>query len=87
VWSCYTKYGKIIKLGNNLFLKGLSQTHKIEIFGGFVVAVCLVKFSQPCDAPLVESTVADTLNHLAATFRENEYNNPKWDPKRNVSQL
>jgi hypothetical protein len=36
---------------------------------------------------LAESTVADTLNHVAATFRENGHNDPKRDAKHNVAQL
>ena len=44
------------------------------------------QFSQP-HAPLAESTVSDTINHVAAVFRENGYDDPKWDAERNVAQL
>ena len=45
------------------------------------------QFSRPRDAPLVESTVSDTINHVVAVFRENGYDDPKWDAERNVAQL
>ena len=34
------------------------------------------QFSQPLDAPLAESTISDTINHVAAVFRENGYRIP-----------
>jgi hypothetical protein len=65
----------------------MSQTHKIEILGGFAVAVHQGQFSQSHHAPLAESTVPDTLNHVVAIFRENGHNNPKQDAECNVAQL
>jgi hypothetical protein len=43
------------------------------------------QFSQPRDAPLAESTVSDTLNYVAAVFRENGHDDPKRDAERNVA--
>ena len=51
------------------------------------MAVCQGQFSQPRDAPRVKSTVSDTLNHMAAVFRENGHNNPKRDAEHNVARL
>ncbi len=65
----------------------MSQTHRIEIIGGFVVTVRQGQFSRPRDAPLAESTVSDTLNHVAAVFRENRHDDPKRDAERNVARL
>ena len=86
-WNCYTEYCESIGLNDNIFLKGMSPLHKIEIIGGFALAVHQRCFSPPRDAPLAESTVTDTLNHVAATFRENGYDDPKQDAKRNVARL
>jgi hypothetical protein len=44
-------------------------------------------FLQQCDASLAESTVANTINAVAATFRENRQNNHKKDAKNSISQL
>ena len=84
-WNHYSKYCKSIGLGGNLFLEDMCQTHQIEIIGGFAVAVCQGQFSQPRDAPLAKSTVSDTLNHVAAVFRENGHDDPKRDAKRKVA--
>jgi len=86
-WNRYSEYCQSIGLGDNLFLKDMSRTHRIEIIGGFVVAVRQGQFSRPRDAPLAESTVSDTLNHVAAVFRENGHDDPKRDAERNVARL
>jgi hypothetical protein len=87
VWNCYSEYCQSIGLGDNLFLEDMSRTHRIKIVGGFAVAVHQGRFSQPRDAPLAESTGSDTLNHVAAVFRENGHDDPKRDAERNVAQL
>ncbi len=51
------------------------------------MAVRQGQFSQPHDAPLAESAVSDTLNHVAAVFRENGHDDPKWDAERNIARL
>jgi hypothetical protein len=86
-WNRYSEYCRSIGLGDNLFLEDMSRTHRIEIIGSFAVAVRQGQFSQPHDAPLAESTVSDTLNHLAAVFRENGHDDPKRDAERNVARL
>jgi len=57
----------------------MSITHQIKIIGGLAVAVRQGQFSRPRDAPLAESTVSDTLNHVAAVFRENGQQDPNRD--------
>jgi hypothetical protein len=52
-WNRYSEYCRSIGLGDNLFLKDMSKTHRIEIIGGFAVAVRR-------DVPLRE----DTTNRL-----------------------
>ena len=76
VWNRYSEYCRSIGLGDNLFLEDMSRTHRIEIIGGFAVAIRQGQFSRPCAAPLAESTVSNAINHVAAVFRENEYDNP-----------
>jgi hypothetical protein len=50
-WNHFSEYCKSIGLGDNLFLEDMSRTHRIEIIGGFAVAVRQGQFSQPRDAP------------------------------------
>ena len=38
-WNRYSEYCQSIGLGDNLFLEDMSRTHRIEIIGGFVVAM------------------------------------------------
>ena len=38
-WNRYSEYCHSIGLGDNLFLEDMSQTHRIEIIGGFAVAI------------------------------------------------
>ena len=85
-WNRFSEYCQSIGLGDNIFLEDMSQTHQIEIIGGFV-AVHQGRFSRQRDAPLAESTVSDTLNHVAAVFRENGHDDPKRDAERNVARL
>jgi hypothetical protein len=49
--------------------------------GAFLVAVHQGQLSQQRDATLVESTVANTIKAVAATFRENGHNDPQRMPK------
>jgi len=65
----------------------MSRTHRIEIIGGFAVAVRQGRFSRPRDASLAESTVSDTLSHVVGVFRENGHDDPKRDAKCNVARL
>ena len=58
----------------------MSQTYRMEIIGGFAVAVRQGQFSRQRDAPLAESTVSDTLNHVAVVFRENGHDDPNGMP-------
>ena len=51
------------------------------------MAVRQGRFSQPRDAPLAESTVSDTLNHVAAVFRKNGHDDPKRDAEHNVARI
>jgi hypothetical protein len=65
----------------------MSRQHKIKIMGAFAVALCQGQFSRAADAPLAHSTVRDTLNLVAAAFRDNGRDNPKQDAENNVTQL
>jgi hypothetical protein len=86
-WKWYTEYCNHVGLGHTPFLDGMSRQHKIKIMGAFAVALCQEQFSRAADAPLAHSTVRDTLNLVAATFRDNGRDNPKQDAVNNVAQL
>ncbi len=79
-WNWYTEYCNSIGLGDNPFPEGMSQTHKIKILGGFDVAVRQGQFSRPLHAPLAEITVADSLKHVAVTFRDMNTMTPSGTP-------
>ena len=70
-WSRYTKYCDSIGLDGNYFLDGMPQQHKLAIMGAFAVAVREGRFSRSTDGPLAKKSVSDTINAVAATFREN----------------
>ena len=82
-WNCYSEYCRSIGLGDNFFLKDMSQTHRIEIIRGFAMAMRQGQYSRPRDALLAESTVSDTIDHVAAVFRENGCDDPKRDAEHN----
>jgi hypothetical protein len=65
----------------------MSRQHKIKIMGAFAVALCQGQFSRAADAPLAHSTARDTLNLVAATFRDNRRDDPKQDVANNVARL
>jgi hypothetical protein len=70
-WNCYIEYCNSNELGGNYFLDGMHRQHQIEIMGAFAVAVCQGQFLQQGDGPLAKSTVSNTINAVAAAFREN----------------
>ncbi len=55
--------------------------------GAFVVAMCVEQFSRPGDGPLAKNSVANTINAVAATFRENRQEDPHKDAERNIGRL
>ena len=70
-WSRYTTYCDSIGLDTNYFLDGLTRQQRIAIMGAFAVAVCQGRFLRPGDGPLAKKSVKNTINAVAATFREN----------------
>ncbi len=86
-WSCYAKYCDSIGLDGNYFLDGMPRQHKLTIMEAFAVAVREGKFSPPADGPLAKKSVSDTVNAVAATFRENGREDPHRDAERNVGRL
>ncbi len=87
VWDQHTKWCEQCGLGNNLFLNGLSRQHKIEIMGAFAVAICEGWISRQSNDPLAQKSVSDTLNFVAATFREHGCKDPKKDIDNNIARL
>jgi hypothetical protein len=86
-WKWYTEYCNRVGLRHNPFLDGMSRQHKIKIMGAFAVALRQGQFSRAADAPLAHSTVGDTLNLVAVTFRDNGRDDPKRDAGNNVARL
>ena len=80
-WSQYISYRDSIGLTSNYFLNGLTQQQRITIMGAFAV------FLRPGDGPLAKKSVQNTINAVAATFRENGREDPHWDAEHHVGQL
>jgi hypothetical protein len=55
--------------------------------GTFAVAVREGQFLRPGDGPLAKKSVANTINAVAATFRENGQEDPHRDAECNVGRL
>jgi hypothetical protein len=87
VWNRYLEYCNKVGIGDNIFLYAMSQQEWIKIMEAFAVAVHQGQFLQQCDAPLAESTLANTINAVAETFRENGHNYPKKDAKNEISRF
>jgi hypothetical protein len=87
LWNRYVDYNNSIGLGGNYFLDGMPRQHQIEIMGAFAVAVHQGQFLRQGDDPLAKNTVSNTINAVAAAFRENGQEDPNKDAERNVSQL
>ncbi len=51
------------------------------------MAVCEGRFLRPGDGPLAKKSVTNTINAVAATFRENGREDPHRDAERNVGRL
>ena len=86
-WTRYTQYCDSIGLDGNYFLDGMPRQHKLAIMGAFVVAIREGQFSRQSDAPLAKKSVSNTVNAVAATFRENGREDPHRDAERHVGRL
>ena len=86
-WDRYTRWCELVGIGDDPFLDGFSRQHRIEIMGAFAVAIREGRFSRRNDDPLAQKSVANTLNFVAATFREHGREDPKKDVDNNVARL
>jgi hypothetical protein len=87
LWNRYVKYCNSIGLGGNYFLDRMHRQHQIEIVGAFAMAVRQGQFLRQGDGPLAKSTVSNTINAVAAAFKDNGQEDPHKDAERNVSRL
>ncbi len=83
-WNRYVDYCDSIGLGGNYFLADIPQQQRMELMEAFAVAVREGQFLRPGDGPLAKKSVANTINAVAATFRENRQEDPHRDAERNV---
>ena len=86
-WARYTQYCDSIGLDGNHFLDGMPRQHKLAIMGAFAVAIREGRFLRQSDAPLAKKSVSNTVNAVAATFRENRREDPHRDAERHVGRL
>ena len=86
-WARYTQYCDSVGIDRNYFLDGMPRQHKLAIIGAFAVAIREGRFSRQSDAPLAKNTVSNTVNAVAATFRENGREDPHRDAERHVGRL
>ena len=70
-WAHYTQYCDSVGIDGNYFLDGMPQQHTLAIIGAFAVSARKGRFSRQSNAPLAKNTVSNTVNAVAATFREN----------------
>jgi len=68
-WARYTQYCNSVGIDRNYFLDGMPRQHKLTIIGAFAVAIREGRFSRQSDAPLTKTTVSNTVNAVAVTFR------------------
>ncbi len=86
-WTRYTQYCDSIGLDGNYFLDEMPRQHTLAIMGAFVVAIRKGRFSRQSDAPLAKKSVSNTVNAVAATFRENGREDPHRDAEHHVGKL
>ena len=86
-WARYTQYCDSVGIDRIYFLVGMPRQHKLAIIGAFAVAIREGRFSRQSDAPLAKNTVSNTVNAVAATFRENGREDPHRDAERHVGRL
>ncbi len=86
-WNRYVNYCDSIGLGGNYFLNNIPRQQRIKLMGAFATAVREGQILRPGDGPLAKNSVANTINAVAANFRENRQEDPHRDMERNVGQL
>jgi hypothetical protein len=86
-WTHYTQYCDSIDFGGNFFLNRMPRQHKLAVMGAFTMAIRKGQFLRQSDAPLAKKSVSNTVNAVAATFRENGREDPHRDAEHHVGRL
>ena len=78
-WRRWTDWCNEVGLGDEPFLDSFPPNQRIRLLGGFATALRQGRFSPKPHGTLVESTVRNTIAHVAQTFRENNRPDPTKD--------
>ena len=86
-WRRWKVYANSIGITDDFYLDGLDRHGRIKLMGAFAMALREGRFSGSAHAPLVESTIRNTISYVAQTFRENDRSNPTKDEDGELGRL
>ena len=86
-WSRWTEFLKSIELKGNNFLEEFPQNHKVRLLSAFAQSVRHGEYSGEAFDSLASSTVNNTVDYVASTFRDNQYPDPRLDDFGKPSRL
>ena len=76
-----------IDLSTDPYLQSFSTSNKVLIISAFAHALRSAKFSKPTICRLGEDSVRNSVDHVAQTFRDHQYPDPRLDPDGKPSRL
>lgn len=86
-WSRWLKFLQSIDLSHDTYLQSISSNDRVLILSAFAHAIRTAEFSKPTIHRLGEDTVRNSVDHVAQTFRDHQYPDPRLDPDGKPSRL
>ena len=86
-WDWWTAFLHSIEIGEDPFLDTIEAPHKTKLLCCFAQSVRNLEHSSQTIRPLASSSVRTTVDDVAATFRDNQRQDPRLDKGRKPSRL
>ena len=86
-WSRWKEFLTSIELYDDDFLKKFNQNLKVRLLSAFAQSVRNGEYSGEAFDSLASSTVHNTVDYVAASFRDNQYPDPRLDDFGKSSRL
>ena len=86
-WNRWKTFLQSIDLPHDTYLQSISCNDRVLILSAFAHAIRTAEFSKPNLHRLGEDTVRNSVDHVAQTFRDLQYPDPRLDPDGKPSRL
>eukprot|EP00957_Ditylum_brightwellii_P007902 598360-Ditylum_brightwellii.AAC.1 len=87
LWEQWEQWFNLVEIVNNIFLKDFSRQQTGRLFGAFAMAVHGGRYSSKPFDTLTEGSVRNTIQTVAATFKNSDRPSPIKDKDDDLSRL